>query len=368
MFISEFNKYSWESVKKNIYSATEKDIKRVLSKNKIEIKDFFALLSPKAEKYLALLANLSNKITTERFGKTVLLYAPLYLSNECNNICTYCGFSLENKIARKTLSEKEIIAECKALKKLGIKHVLVVTGESNFNVGMSYFKMALNVIKNYFESISFEVQPLKNSEYNELKNLGVNSIYIYQETYNKGCYKENHPKGKKSNFNFRLNTPDRIAKSNFYRIGIGALYGLEDWRVESFFVALHLKYLEKKYWKTKYSISFPRLRPFEGNFMPKSTMTDKQLVQIICAFRLISNEVEISISTRETENFRNNIFKVGATTMSAGSKTNPGGYNSEKKSLEQFEISDERLPKKFASHVIKEGYDIVWKDWSSVIK
>ena len=194
---------------------------------------------------------------------------------------------------------------------------------------------------------------------------GLYAVLVYQETYHKDEYKKHHPKGKKSDFNYRLDTPDRLGKAGIHKIGLGVLFGLEDWRPDSFFTALHLKYLQKKYWKTKYSISFPRLRPYSGGLGPKVAMTDADLVQLIAAYRLFDEDVELSISTRENAVFRDNIVNLGITSMSAESKTNPGGYVVERQSLEQFEISDERSTEEIVKMLQKRGVEPVWKDWES---
>ena len=251
---------------------------------------------------------------------------------------------------------------------MGYEHVLLVTGEANLTVGVPYLQKVIRLIKPYFSQISIEIQPLDQDEYEILLAEGVHAVLVYQETYHEEDYKKHHPKGKKSNFYYRLDTPDRLGKAGIHKIGLGALIGLEDWRVDSFFTALHLQYLEKKYWKTKYSISFPRLRPFSGGLEPKVEMTDKQLVQLITAYRIFNNEVELSLSTRESENFRNNVIKLGITTMSAGSKTNPGGYAVDEQSLEQFEISDERSPEEIAKLLKNLGYEPVWKDWDIALE
>jgi 2-iminoacetate synthase len=368
MFTELFDTYNWDEVKASIYAKTKADVEQALHKNgNRNLEDFKALLSPTAANYLEPMAQLSHDLTQKRFGKTIQMYAPLYLSNECNNICTYCGFSFDNKIKRKTLTDSEILKEVEAIKQLGYNHVLLVTGESQHHVGVEYLKNAIKLIKPHFSLISMEVQPLDQHEYELLITEGLNTVLVYQETYHKEDYKIHHPKGKKSNFNYRLETPDRLGKSGIYKIGLGVLIGLEDWRTDNFFTALHLNYLEKKYWKTKYSISFPRLRPAEGILAPKVIMSDKELVQTICAYRIFNEEIELSISTRESETFRNNIIKLGITSMSAGSKTNPGGYAVEKQSLEQFEINDERPPKEIEAMIRNNGYEAVWKDWDKVL-
>jgi 2-iminoacetate synthase len=320
------------------------------------------------------MAQLSHLLTQKRFGKTIQMYVPLYLSNECQNICTYCAFSYDNKIKRKTLSDEEILKEVSIIKQMGYDHVLLVTGEANQTVGVEYLRHAIKLIRPYFSNISIEVQPLDQHEYEVLQAEGLHTVLVYQETYHKEKYKTHHPKGNKSNFNYRLETPDRLGKAEVHKIGLGVLIGLEDWRTDCFFTAVHLNYLEKTYWQSKYSISFPRLRPIEIGTQENSKMksftsfmTDKELVQLICAYRIFDEEVELSISTRESEKFRNHIIKLGITSMSAGSKTNPGGYAVEPQSLEQFEISDERSPKEIASVIKQQGYEVVWKDWDKVI-
>lgn len=368
MFIDEFEKYSWNKSKSSIYSKTQRDVELALAATNRSLEDFKALISPAAQPYLEQMAQQSHLATQKRFGKTLQMYAPLYLSNECQNICTYCGFSLDIDIPRKTLSDEEIIAEAKIIKKMGFDHVLLVTGEANKTVGVEYFKNAIRILKDYFAHISIEVQPLDQNEYEDLIKEGLNTVLVYQETYHKEEYKTHHPKGKKSNFNYRLDTPDRLGKAGIHKMGLGALYGLEDWRTDAFFVALHLAYLEKKYWKSKYTISFPRLRPCAGGIPLKSEMTDKDLVQLICAYRLFNEEVELSLSTRESETFRNHAIKLGITSISAGSKTDPGGYANPKENLEQFEISDERTPEEFVKVVQENGYDVVWKDWDVTLQ
>lgn len=358
-----YDKMDWESSKVSIYAKTSKDVERAIAARHRTLEDFKALISPAAAPYLEQMATISQQLTLQRFGKVIQLYIPLYLSNECNNICTYCGFSYDNKVKRKTLSAIELMQEVQHLKQMGYEHVLLVTGEANHTVHVDYFKKALELIRPHFAHVSMEVQPLDLLDYKELVPFGLHTVLVYQETYHREAYQSHHPKGKKSNFVYRLETPDRLGQAGIHKMGLGVLIGLEDWRTDSFFTAVHLDYLEKKYWQSKYSLSFPRLRPFSGGLEPKVEMSDRELVQLICAYRLWNQEAELSISTRESEVFRNNIIKLGITSMSAGSKTNPGGYTVEQESLEQFEISDERSPKVIAEIISAQGYEPVWKDW-----
>ncbi|WP_405247113.1 2-iminoacetate synthase ThiH [Cellulophaga sp. Asnod2-G02] len=362
-FKTTFEQYDWDTLENEIYAVTTAEVAQILQKEKIGLEDFKALISPAAKPFLEQMAQRSNQLTKKRFGNTMQMYIPMYLSNECQNICTYCGFSMTNKIPRKTLTDAEILKEVSKIKSLGYDHILLVTGEANKTVGVSYIKHAIELIKNNFSNISMEVQPLDQEEYETLVAAGLYAVLVYQETYHEATYKVHHPKGKKSNFQYRLDTPDRLGKAGIHKIGIGALFGLEDWRVDSFYTALHLRYLQKTYWKTKYSISFPRLRPFEGDVAPKVEMTDSDLVQLICAYRLLDEDVELSMSTRESENFRDHIIHLGITSISAESKTNPGGYSVEPQSLEQFEISDERSTAEIKAMIQSQGYEVVFKDW-----
>ncbi|GAB3023117.1 2-iminoacetate synthase ThiH [Spirosoma pulveris] len=369
-----FDAHDWNTVQRDIQAVTPRQVERALENTRRTLDDFKALISPAAQAYLEPMAQLSHQLTQKRFGKTIQLYAPLYLSNECQNICTYCAFSLDNKIVRKTLTDAEIGREAAALKQLGYEHVLLVTGEANQTVGVPYLQNAIRLLQPHFAHISMEVQPLDQPEYEELIAEGLNTVLVYQETYHQETYKNHHPKGKKSNFAYRLDTPDRLGRAGVHKMGLGALLGLDDWRTDSFFTAAHLHYLERMYWQTKYSISFPRLRPIDllqnDTITSKSferCMSDRDLVQLICAYRLFNEEVELSLSTRETPRFRDHVLKLGVTSLSAGSKTNPGGYAVEPQSLEQFAISDERSPAEMVDVIRKQGYQPVWKDWDKTL-
>lgn len=364
-FTSLFNNYNWDAVVTDIYSKTAVDVEIALQNNKRTLEDFKALISPAAKPYLEQMAQMSSALTKKRFGNTMQMYAPMYLSNECQNICTYCGFSLTNKIPRRTLTDAEILKEAAFLRSKGYNHILLVTGEANKTVGVDYINNAIKLLKKEFANITIEVQPLDQDEYELLVKNGLYAVLVYQETYHRNEYKKHHPKGKKSNFDYRLETPDRLGKAGIHKIGVGALFGLEDWRADSFFTALHLQYLQKTYWQTKYSISFPRLRPHTGGLEPKVVMEDADLAQLICAYRLLDEDVELSMSTRESEKFRNNIINLGITSISAESKTNPGGYVVEPQSLEQFEISDERSTETIAEMLQSKGFEVVWKDWEN---
>jgi 2-iminoacetate synthase len=365
-FTSTWQQYDFAEVVASIATKTDADVRVALGKARggLSLEDLAALLSPAAEPFLEAMAQLSHQLTLERFGPTMQLYAPMYLTNVCANVCTYCGFSAQNRIARKALNDDEILAEADVLARHGFEHVLLVTGESS-RYGTAYIANALRLLRHRFAGLSVEVQPLEEADYVSLADAGLSAVLVYQETYDAAVYPRHHLKGPKADLAYRLETPDRIGRAGVKKIGLGALYGLSDWRAESWFVGLHLRYLEKQFWKTRYTISFPRLRPHEGAAIAVTPFDERQLVQAACAFRLFSPEVELSLSTRENERFRNHAFRLGFTSMSAGSKTNPGGYASATDSLEQFAIDDDRSPAEVAAFLRASGYEPVWKDWDA---
>ncbi|MDE5421354.1 2-iminoacetate synthase ThiH [Ancylomarina sp. DW003] len=362
-FSDTLNQYDWDKTKADIYSKTKQDVLHALNQSSCSLEDFKALISPAAAPYLEQMAQKSMLQTQKRFGKTIQLYVPLYLSNTCSNACVYCGFSHKNKIERVTLSEDQILKEAMAIKKMGFDHLLLVTGEHQREAGFDYLMRAIEILRPHFSQISVEVQPMSTEEYQQLMKVGLHAVYVYQETYHQENYKSYHPAGKKADFKYRLETPDRLGKAGIHKIGLGCLLGLEDWRSDIWYTALHLSYLERTYWQSRYSISFPRLRPSAGGFQPNMEISDRELLQVICAFRLLNQEIELSLSTRETPTFRDNVFKLGITAMSAGSKTEPGGYAVHTKALEQFEVSDQRSPKEVEEMLHKNQYEAVWKDW-----
>jgi 2-iminoacetate synthase len=365
-FIDQWQQYDFSTVAMTIQRKTTVDVRRALGRVRagLDIDDLAALLSPAAAPFLEEMAQLSHQLTVERFGRTMQLYAPMYLTNVCANVCTYCGFSAQNRIPRKALDDAEILAEAAVLKQMGFDHVLLVTGEST-RYGTAYLKNALRVLRPHFSSLSIEVQPLDEADYAALASDGLSAVLVYQETYDRTVYPQHHLKGPKADIAYRLETPDRLGRAGVKKIGLGALYGLGDWRADAWFTGLHLRYLERRYWRTRYSISFPRLRPHEGKDIAVTPFNERDLVQTACAFRLLSPEVELSLSTRENEAFRNHAFRLGFTSMSAGSRTNPGGYASAPDSLEQFEIDDSRSPAEVGAFLRSQGYEPVWKDWDA---
>ncbi len=367
-FESKHSSYNWDEVKESIYNKTAADVERALLATRANLEDFKALISPAAQPYLEQMAAKSRALTLKRFGKVMQMYIPLYLSNACANACVYCGFNHSNDIQRITLTLDQVKQEIAVIKSMGFDHLLLVTGEHPKDCGFSYLKDVIELVKPHFSQVSIEVQPMKTEEYKELVDAGLNTVYIYQETYHKERYAVYHPAGKKSNFSFRLETPDRLGEAGVHKVGLGCLLGLEDWRTDSFFTAAHLDYLEKNYWRTRYSISFPRLRPHAGSFEPNSPASDRDLAQLIMAYRIFNPDVDLSLSTRESVKFRDNMMQLGITAMSAGSKTEPGGYAVYNKALEQFKVADDRSPEVVCDMIKAKGYEPVWKDWDDCLQ
>ncbi|WPC74087.1 2-iminoacetate synthase ThiH [Vibrio porteresiae] len=367
-YLEQFEELDWESIRLKLYSKTPIEVQRALEKSvmgkRLQLEDFMTLISPAAEASISVMKKMSTQLTQQRFGRTIGMYIPLYLSNLCSNDCTYCGFSMSNRIKRKTLNAAEVESELQAIKAKGYDSILLVTGEQETKVGMTYFRQMIPLAKRYFSYVAMEVQPLDAEQYVELKSLGVDSVLVYQETYHPGVYGEHHLRGKKTDFHYRLDTPDRLGRAGMDKIGIGALLGLNEWRIDSLFTAHHLTYLQKRYWRSRYSVSFPRLRPCAGGVQPKSLISDNQLIQLVCAYRLCFPEVELSLSTREPAELRNQLVKFGITSLSAESSTQPGGYLHPDTELVQFEISDERSTTEVHEMLKAQGIEAVWHDWS----
>lgn len=361
-FSDTFAQYDWDTISAEIRAKTAADVERALGKRQRDLQDFMALISSAAKPYLETMAQETSALTRQRFGNTMQLYAPIYVHNECQNVCNYCGFSLGNKMERKVLDRAEMEAEAVAVKDLGFEHVLLVSGETS-KLGVDYFADVLDIFAPHFSQISLEVQPLEAAEYARLMEHQLHAVLVYQETYHEATYTNHHKAGKKRNFHYRLQTPDRLGQVGMRKIGLGALIGLEEWRTDAFMVKAHLDYLSRRYWRSRFTLSFPRLRPFAGGTHDVD-MNDAEFVQLICAHRLCDPDVELSLSTRERAAFRDHLWPIGFTTASAGSKTDPGGYANPKVNLEQFEISDERSPAVVADAIRAAGLEPVWRDWS----
>lgn len=371
-FADEIGNYDWDDTIRIVDSATEADVRRVLAKARRNVKpltpeEFAILISPAADAFLEEMAQLSRHYTLERFGNTISMYIPMYVSNACTNKCVYCGFNHDNPFTRTTLTFDQIEDECKAIKALGpFENLLIVSGEYPSLCGVEYLEKALQRCRPYFHNLTIEVQPMKAADYERLTHSGLNGVVCFQETYHKEAYKKYHPQGMKSHYAWRLNGFDRMGEAGVHKIGMGVLLGLEDWRADVVMMARHLRYLQKRYWRSRFSVNFPRMRPSESGYQPKVVISDRELARLTFGFRIFDHDIDISFSTREAPSYRDNIMRLGVTSMSAGSQTEPGGYATSPEALEQFEVSDDRTPADVAQAIRDHGYEPVWKDWDAI--
>ena len=362
-FLDIINQYDPQQVRESIEAKNSSDVERALAAERLRPDDLQALLSPAAAVYLEEMAARANRLTLQRFGKNILMYAPLYISNLCTNGCRYCGFSASNQVPRRTLSLDEVWTEAKVLYDLGFRHILLVTGESPKAVDNDYLAACVRRIQPLFSSISIEVYPMETEGYRQMVEAGVDGLTVYQETYDRALYEEMHPFGKKRDYDFRLLTPERGGAAGLRRIGLGFLLGLGEFRSEAFFLGLHALHLSRHYWRTQVSVSFPRIRPADGGFQPLHPVSDRHFVQLLCTLRLLLPDAGLVLSTRESAALRNNLLPLGITQMSAGSCTAPGGYADKDLSTQQFAIDDDRSPEEVCRLIRTSGYEAVWKDW-----
>jgi len=324
------------------------------------------LISPAAENFLEDMAQLAHSLTIQRFGRTIQLYAPLYLSNFCQGTCLYCGYKTSNKFQRTRLTIDQALADADILASEGFRHILLVSGRDTEHINTDYLTALAARLKSKFSSISIEIYPMSAPDYHKLFEAGIDGVTLYQETYDRKTYAHFHPAGPKSDYDYRLDTPDRFSSAGMRRIGLGVLLGLADWRLDTLALAEHADYLMKQYWRSQVSFSFPRLRPalnVDGQF--EHLISDKNLVQMMLALRLCFADAPIVLSTRERADLRDKLVKLCVTRMSAGSKTNPGGYSAKLDSAEQFQIDDTRTPAEVAAMIKSAGFEAVWKDWDA---
>ncbi|ADU66250.1 thiazole biosynthesis protein ThiH [Desulfurispirillum indicum S5] len=363
MYSQHFASIDQTELRRMVEGVGEQDVRIALEKEHLGIKDFAALISSSADPYLEQIANKARQLTIQRFGRTILMYAPLYVSNYCTNGCLYCGFNHDNQVDRLLLTPEQVMQDAHIIASEGFRHLLLVSGEDRRYADTPYLCQIARQLKGQFSSIGVEVQPLEEAEYAQLNTCGVDSLTIYQETYDRELYAHVHPKGRKHDFNYRIDTPDRGARGGMRKVGLGVLLGLGNWAMDACNLALHVQYMMKTYWRTQVSVSFPRLRVAAGGFQPSDPVSDKHLFKLICAFRLFTQDGVLVLSTRESAQFRDLVFPYGVTQMSAGSKTNPGGYTDHDASEEQFHVEDPRSAGEVARAIKEHGYEAVWKDW-----
>jgi 2-iminoacetate synthase len=396
-FVSEFNSLPLPSLVKRSLDANAGSVRGSMAKSKLSLADFATLISPAASDFLEHMGRRSHVMTQQRFGKVIRLFAPLYLSNECVNNCSYCGFSRDNPILRVTLSLEEVRQEARALKEQGFRNILLVAGEHPKFVSNNYLRDCIAALHADWPGISLEVAPMETEDYRPLVAAGADGLVVYQETYDRKVYADMHTAGPKRNFDWRLETPERAYAAGFRRLGISPLYGLADWRYEAICAATHADYLLRNCWKAALTISTVRLRPCAGEFQPLTHISDRELAQLVCALRLMFPDVGIVLSTRESPKLRDGLVPLGVTMMSAGSHTEPGGYtgagkeklhqtvrgrivelasgssewapqpNRATNATGQFEIADDRSAGEVAELIRKLGYEPVWKDWDAAL-
>jgi 2-iminoacetate synthase len=396
-FVAEFNSLPSQSLVKRSLAANANSVRESLSKLKFSLNDFANLISPAASESLEQISVRSQQLTQQRFGKVIRLFAPLYVSNECINNCSYCGFSRDNAILRVTLSIEEVLREARELKQQGFRNILLVAGEHPKFVSNNYLRDCVAALHAEIPSVSLEVGPMETDEYKPIVAAGADGLVVYQETYDRTIYDAMHTAGPKKNFDRRLETAERAYAAGFRRLGIGALFGLADWRYEAICLATHADFLFRHCWKAQVTISLPRLRPCAGEFQPLTHMADRELVQLVCAFRLMFPDAGLVLSTREPARLRDGLIPLGITLISAGSHTEPGGYTGAGRekihhtergrivelasgasewaatnghatnATGQFEIADDRSPGEVAELIRKLGYEPVWKDWDAAL-
>jgi 2-iminoacetate synthase len=396
-FVAEFDQLAFPALRERSRTAGIAAVRTSLEAANLSLVDFAHLISPAAGELLDLLCQRSQRLTQQRFGRVIRFFAPLYLSNECINNCKYCGFSRDNPILRVTLSREEVLREARSLKAQGFRNILLVAGEHPKFVSRNYLEDCVSALHAEFPSVSLEVGPMETEDYARLAAAGAEGLVVYQETYDRNVYPEMHTAGPKRDFNWRLETPERAYHAGFRRLGIGALLGLSDWRWEALSVAAHAQYLLRHCWKAQLTLSVPRLRPHAGEFEPLTRIRDRELVQLVCAYRLMFPDAGLVLSTREPARLRDGLIPLGITLISAGSRTEPGGYTGAGKekihrtergrivalaanasewtepngqatrATGQFDISDSRPPQEVAELVRRLGYEPVWKDWDSAL-
>ncbi|MGA2322958.1 MAG: 2-iminoacetate synthase ThiH [Sedimentisphaerales bacterium] len=353
---------------KRLGEITEDEVKWAISRKPgyYVLDRLLMLISPAAENYIEQMAQIAHQLTLQRFGKTVRLYAPLYVSNFCVNDCVYCGFNKSHKFPRIRLTIEQALAEAETIAKEGFKDLLLVSSEDKNFITVDYLAELASKLRPKFSSLSIEIYQMSAEEYAKLFAAGIEGVTLYQETYNRETYRKYHPAGPKADYDYRLSAPDSFGQAGMREIGLGALLGLSDWRLETLALAEHAHYLMKRYWKSRVSFSFPRLRPAKDVDSARfNLLSDTNLVQMILALRLCFADAGMTISTREPAYLRDQLVKLGITRMSAGSKTNPGGYSTHADSVGQFDIDDSRSPAQIAAMLKYQGLEPVWKDWDS---
>ena len=364
-FLQEMEKYKDLDLPEFFSKIKDQDVLSVLRKENLSRYDYLTLLSPTAEHHLEAMAQRARKITIQNFGKVMQLFTPMYIANYCDNLCVYCGFNHDNVLERKQLTMAEIEAEARKISETGLKHILILTGESQKYSSVEYILAAVQILKKFFTSISVEIYSLTEEEYVRAVEAGVDGMTMFQEVYDSSIYKELHLAGPKSIYEFRLDAPERACRAGMRNVNIGALLGLNDWRKEAFFTGVHADYLQHAYKGVEVAVSTPRMRPCAAGFPPRVIVNDVNLVQYITAYRIFMPRSGITLSSRESRMMRDHLVKLGVTKISGGVTTAVGGHTKGEDSS-QFDISDTRSIEDMAQMLYSEGYQPVYKDWQGL--
>lgn len=359
----------WEALP----ACTEAHVRHALGQENLAPGNFLALLSPAAEPLLEALAQRARALTLRHFGRSIQFFTPLYLANFCTNRCVYCGFNAKKSIARHQLSLEEVEAEARAIAATGLRRILALTGDAPARTGAAYLASCAAVLARHFPSVGIEVPSMRVEEYRMVVEAGVDSMTMFQETYNETLYEQLHPAGPKRDFAFRLEAPQRAVEGGVRAVNLGALLGLDDWRRDIYLTAMHARFLLQRYPHLEISVSLPRLRPCgdtprhgpEMAFRPQG-VDDRQLVQAMTALRCFLPQAGITLSTREPAALRDCLIPLGVTRISAGVSTAVGGHVAragDGDNAPQFEISDPRSVAEMAAAVQSMGYQPVFTDW-----
>lgn len=355
-----------ESESIDFESFTDEDVKAAINKERLELKDFAALLSPAAEPFLEAMAQRAQEEKLKHFGNVIYMFTPLYIANYCQNYCIYCGFNCRNRIKRARLDFKQIENEMKAIAETGLEEVLILTGESPTMSDVKYIGEACRIAGKYFRMVGLEIYPVNVDEYRYLHECGADFITVFQETYNPERYGELHLGGNKRIFPYRFNAQERALKGGMRGVGFAALLGLSDFRKDAYATGLHAYLIQKKYPHAEIAFSCPRLRPTVNNEELSAEGVDEhKLLQVITAYRLLLPFANITISTRERALFRDNAINIAATKISAGVSTGIGGHSDEieEHGDDQFVISDDRNVEDVKAAILAKGLQPVMNDY-----
>jgi 2-iminoacetate synthase len=365
-FSQVFDPLAMTELARRTLRATGADVRAALDDRTGTPAALAPLLSPAAEEMIETIARAAHRMTVERFGKSMFLFAPLYLSNECVCTCTYCGFSMGLDIRRRTLALDEVESEARTLAKRGLRNILLVSSEHPKRVPATYVASCISRAKQVAPYVGIEIAAAEEDDYRAFVDAGCDGVVLYQETYDPEVYATHHLGGPKMRYGWRMDALERASRAGVKHLGIGALLGLADWRFEALSLLAHARYLERHCWRSQLNVSLPRINPAAGGFVADHPVDDRAFVQMLCFFRIALPTAGIVLSTREHAGFRDRVLSLGVTHMSAGSSTEPGGYEQPGSAGEQFELEDKRSPDDVASRLRELGYEPVFKDWETM--